>query len=304
MAPVIKDVFPVLLAVLIPLAAFTTGLMAPKPGQRDIRLWRRPGQLLRDLIAVLILVPLWAIFLVRVMPTAPVVRGGLLIAVLSVGIGPVAGMKRMGPKAANASEALDLNLVVLVLSLVFVPVAFALVAAAFHRDFHISAGAVAKVVLGRALLPLLLGLGAARLSPRAAVAAGPWLAKILNILLLLVVAIAILATWKHLAAVGGTAWLVCAAAAVGAVLIGHFLGGPDPESRGVVAAASAMRFPALALVLAAALPQGQRVIPVVIVYVVLAFAATTVYGAIMARRRRSARRETPVIPIGAAARRA
>jgi hypothetical protein len=29
-----------------------------------------------------------------------------------------------------------------------------------------------------------------------------------------------------------------------------------------------------------------------------------VYGAIMARRRRSARRETPVIPIGAAARRA
>ena len=55
-----------------------------------------------------------------------------------------------------------------------------------------------------------------------------------------------------------------------------------------------MRFPALALVLAAALPGGKRVIPVVLVYVVCAFLATTLYGVVMARRRK---RETPIIPI-------
>lgn len=313
MSPTIKEVLQVLLAVLIPLAAFTTGLRAPKPGRRDIRLWRRPPQLLRDLFAVLILVPLWALFLVRVFPVSPLVRGGLLIAVLAVGIGPVAGMKRMGPKAANASEALDLNLVVLVLSIIFVPIAFALVAGYFHRDLHISAGAVAKVVLGRALIPLLLGLAAARFLPRFATSAGPLLSKIINVILLAVLVVAVIATWKHLAAVGGVGWLVAAAVAVGAVLIGHLLGGPDPESRGVVAAASAMRFPALALVLAAALPRGHLVIPVVLVYVVVAFLATTIYSLAMARR--MARRDShgrdeedekeraPVVPIGAAPRR-
>jgi len=302
MRSVIKDVFPVLLAVLIPLAAFTTGLQAPRAGGRDVRLWRRPPELLRDLLAVLILVPLWAVFLVKVVPLSPVVRGGLLIAVLAVGIGPVAGLKRMGPKATNASEALDLNLIVLALSMIFVPIAFVIVGAFFHRAVHVGAGAVAKVVLGRALLPLLLGLGAARLFPRAAAAAGPWLAKILNVVLLLTVALAIVATWKNLAAVGGVGWLVCAAVAVGGVIIGHLLGGPDQDARGVVAAASAMRFPALALVLAAALPESQRVIPVVIVYAVVAFLAATTYGLVMSRRR--PKRETPIVPIRVAPRRA
>jgi bile acid:Na+ symporter, BASS family len=295
MSAIIKEVFPVLLAVLIPLAAFTTGLQAPRPGQGEARLWRRPGQLLRDLVAILILVPLWTLLLVVIAPVTPVVRAGLLISVLAVGIGPAAGMKRMGAAARGAREALDLNLVVLVLSLVFVPIAFALVAGLFHRDLHIGVGAVAKVVLGRALLPLLLGLGAARLFPRAAAVAGPWLMKALNIALLAALVLALIATGKFLVAVGGIGWLVAAAVAVGGVVIGHVLGGPDPGSRGVVATASTMRFPALALVLAAALPRGQQVIPVVIVYVAVAFLATTIYGAIMARRRK---RETPIIPIG------
>ena len=53
-------------------------------------------------------------------------------------------------------------------------------------------------------------------------------------------------------------WIVAGVAALGAVMIGHLLGGPDPDQReAVAAAASAMRFPALALVLAAAMPGGN-----------------------------------------------
>ena len=236
------------------------------------------------------------------MPVSPVVRGGLLIAVLAVGIGPAAGMKRLAPGSAKAAEALDLNAIVLVLSMIFVPIGFAIVAALFHRDLHVGAGAVAKVVLGRALLPLLLGLGAARLSPRAGGGSGtvaqqdprrssrPW-SRLRSS--------PRGSGWPMSAASGGSTAL---ALAVGAVIIGHLLGGPNPESRGVVAAASAMRFPALALVLAAALPEGQRVIPVVLAYVLAAFAATTVYGVIMSRR--GSKHETPVVPIGAAPRHA
>jgi bile acid:Na+ symporter, BASS family len=301
MRTVIKEVFPVLLGILIPLAAFTTGLRAPRSDQGRLRLWRRPGQLARDLLAILVLVPLWAILLVSILPVSPMVRGGILVAVLAVGIGPAAGMKRMGAAVPNAPEALDLNVIVLLLSLLFVPIAFAAVAALFHRDLDVSVGAVAKVVVGRALLPLVLGLGAARLFPRAAAAAGPVIGLILNLVLLLVIVLAVAATWKLLAEVGGVGWLVAVAAAGGAVIIGHLLGGPDPGSRGVVAAAASMRFPALALVLAHAMPQGRRVIPVVLVYVIVAFVLMTVYGAVVARRQK---REANVAPISALPQRA
>jgi BASS family bile acid:Na+ symporter len=294
MRTIIKEVFPVLLGILIPLAAFTTGLRAPRTEQGHLRLWGRPQQLGRDLLAILVLVPLWAIFLVSIIPVSPIVRGGLLIAVLAVGIGPAAGLKRMSPTASGAREALDLNLIVLVLSLVFVPIAFAAVAGLFHRDLQISVGAVAKVVLGRALLPLVLGLGAARLSPRAAAAAGPVLAKIVTITLVLVVVLAIVATWKFLAQVGGVGWLAAIAVAWGAVIIGHVLGGPDPESRGIVAAASSMRFPALALVLAHVMPMSQRLIPVVLVYVIVAGLSMTIYGAVMGRRHKHERTGAPI----------
>src|SRR5262245_7103993 len=123
MGSVIQDLFRILLAVLIPAAAFTTGLRAPQGGSGFKRLWQRPGQLARDLLAVLILVRLWVVAIVLLLPLPPAVRGGLLIATLAVGIGPVAAMKRMGPTTPAAREALDLNLIVLAISLAFVPIA-------------------------------------------------------------------------------------------------------------------------------------------------------------------------------------
>jgi BASS family bile acid:Na+ symporter len=234
--------------------------------------------------------------LVLITPVTPVVRAGLIVATLAVGIGPPASMNRMGPTAPTAREALELNIVVLAISLVFVPLAFALVAAMFHRNLSIGVGAVAKVVLGRALIPLLLGLGAARLFPRFSASRGPLLMKIVNIALLVLVAVALLVGWREMFSIGGVGWIVCAAAVVGSLLIGHLLGGPDPGSRSVVAAASAMRFPALALALATATPAGRRLLPVVLDYAVLALLSVVLYGAIIGRwqRRRPASNVTPL----------
>jgi BASS family bile acid:Na+ symporter len=284
MRAVIQDVFRILLAVVIPLAAFATGLQAPRAGQHS-RLWRRPGQMGRDLLAVMILVPLWVVALVLALPLSPVVRAGLLVATVAVGIGPVAAMKRMGPQAEEAREALDLNLIVLVISLAFVPLAFAALAALFHSDVHIGVGAVAKVVLGRALVPLLLGLGAARLWPRLGLQIGPVLTKVVNIVLLVLVLAAVAITWKQLAGVGLVGWIACTVAAAGAIAIGHAMGGPDPGTRAVVAAASAMRFPALALALASVIRQGHRLIPVILAYVIASFVLLSVYGLLMSRQR-------------------
>ena len=282
----VQQLFRVLLAVLIPLASFTTGLGA-RLGARH--LWRRPRDLSRALLAVLIIEPLWVLLLLQIWPVAPIVRAGLLIATISVGIGPVAALKRMSGPTSRAGDALDLNLVVLLLSMIFVPLAFAALAALHRQNFSLGFGPVARVVLGRALIPLLIGLGVARLRPRFAGRAAPRLARMVNLSLAVLVVIAIAASWRRFAAIGVTAWLAAAIAACGAVLIGHFAGGPDPETREIVAVASVMRFPALSLTLAAALPEGKRVIPVVIAYVLCAFVAMTLYG--LAVRRRTRRRQ-------------
>jgi BASS family bile acid:Na+ symporter len=281
MRSAIQEVFRWLLAVLIPLASFTTGLEAPKPGAK--RLWRRPTELIRGLLAVMVFVPLWVLLLVEVMPLAMVVRGGMLIAVLAVGIGPVAGMKRLS-SGPFARDAMDLNLVVLVLSIVFVPAAFAGFAAIMGRDLHLGMWPVAKVVLSRALVPLLIGIVVARYAPQFAAKVGRRLARILDGLLLVLLIVALAATWRQLAAVGGLGWIACVIAALGSVVIGHVLGGPTPETRAVDAIAATMRFPALGLTLAAAVPNGHRVIPVVVAYVVAALLVVTAYASIFGRR--------------------
>jgi BASS family bile acid:Na+ symporter len=284
MKALIGEVFRVLLAVIIPLASFDTGLGARSSGRK--RLWRRPTTFAWALLAVMVAVPLWVVVLVKLAPLPPMVGGGLLIATLAVGIGPVSGLKRMSGLNPASNEALDLNLAVLVLSMVYVPVAFTLVAALFRVDVHLGMVPVAKVVLGRSLIPMLIGLGLARFLPRFADKAAPVLAKIVNAAIMGIFLIAILSMWKDLAGVGSAGWLAAAAAALGAVVIGHLLGGPDPVTRGVVAVASVMRFPALALTLASALPEGKRFIPEVIVYVLVAFAAMSVYGLVSRRGER------------------
>ena len=118
--------------------------------------------------------------------------------------------------------------------------------------------------------------------------------KIITVVLLLVLVLALAATWRNLLALGAVGWLVIVAAALGAVIIGHLLGGPDTGTRGVVAAASAMRFPALALVLAAAMPRGQEVLPVVIAYVVVAFVVLSVYEGVRRRHRKQGEAITPL----------
>jgi bile acid:Na+ symporter, BASS family len=298
MRAAIQDVFRWLLLILIPLVSFTTGLEASHPGGK--RLWRRPKELIRGLLAVMILVPLWVLLLVEVMPLPMVVRAGMLIAVLAVGIGPVAGMKRMS-KGLYASDALDLNLVVLILAIVFVPLAFALFAAIMGRALRLGYWPVAKVILGRALVPLLIGVGVARVAPRFAERTGPRLARILDGSLLVLVVIALAATWRDLSAVGGIGWIACVLAALGSVVIGHLAGGPEPEMRAVDAVAATMRFPALALVLAAAVPRGHLLIPVVVAYVVASLLAVAAYGLVMGRRAK--RRPRLVTSPGAGARR-
>jgi BASS family bile acid:Na+ symporter len=183
----------------------------------------------------------------------------------------------MDPAGPEARNALELNIALLVLSIAFVPLAFSGLALLYGRRVGIPPLEVAKVVLSRALLPLAVGLAAARLFPRRAAGLGRVLAKITQILFILLVVVALGATWRQLLGVGLQTWLACLVVAAGAVAAGHLLGGPRPATRSILAAASAMRFPALALLLASAAAQPARLTSVVLAYVICAVLAVSLY---------------------------
>jgi predicted Na+-dependent transporter len=286
-----------LLLVIIPLASFVTGLQAQRGGEH---LWHRPAQLGRDLLAVLLLVPLWVVVLTRVIPLPLPVHAGLLIAALCLGIGPVASVKQLSAKNPRAGEALELNLIMLVIAIAYVPLAAAGAALLFGRQLPLDFGAIAKVVLARALVPLLLGIGVARLAPKFAVRGVPIISKFVNVTTLLIVLVALVALRRELVGVGGLGWLTAVVAAAGAAVIGHLLGGADAQSRGVLAVASVMRFPALALTIAQALPNGRRVLPGVLAYVMASLLVVTAYG--MLTKRRQPRQPRLVKPLGASPR--
>ena len=288
MKALLVDVLRATLLVAIPLASFTTGLRAP--GVEAGSLWRRPGRLASALFAVLVVVPLWAIVLLKLMPLERTARAGILVAVLSTGLGPITGMNRTRAASAAARRALELNIAVLAASVVFVPLAFFGLAALFHREVTLGWGAVGRVVLLRALLPCALGMLAARLSPRTAERLDRPLSIAVNVVGLVILLVALLVAGKVLAGVQPAVWIACIAIAGGALAIGQLWAGNDPTLRPALATESVMRFPALALLLATATGQRALLMPNVLAYLLIGLAAEGIYRGMSKRRgQRSAR---------------
>jgi BASS family bile acid:Na+ symporter len=295
----IVHIFKILLGVAIPLASFATGLRAAHADPRWLA--KHPGLLTRALLALLVLLPVGTVLFLQSIGAPSVVAAGMTIAVVAIGIGPPAVLshvkkvraERAGEAAAPApvEEALSfevgLNVVLLVLSIVYIPAFITVHGMFFQHHLHLAPAAVAKVVLGRALVPLALGVIVGRLAPRAEGPIVRYGGIFVQLVLLLVVVFAIVASWSALVGLGGRTWLTCAAVVVAEIVIGHLLGGPAIATRRVLASFSAMRFPALALLIAHITPRAKEIIPVIVAYVLTSFVLVSVYGALTAGRRKT-----------------
>jgi BASS family bile acid:Na+ symporter len=296
----ILEIFKVLLAVAIPLASFATGLRAAHADPSW--LVKHPGLLARSLVALLVLIPLGTVVFLQAIAAPPLVAAGVTIAIVAIGIGPPAFFSHVkkarveaagGTATPNVEEAVSfevgLNVVLLVLSIVYIPAFVALHGRFFQHHLHLAPSAVARVVLGRALIPLVLGVAVGRLAPRAVGAIVRSAGIFVQVVLLAVVVFAIAATWSGLVGLGARTWLTCVAIVLAEIVVGHVLGGPSGDTRRVLASFSAMRFPALALLIAKITPRAREVIPVILAYVLTSFVLVAVHGAVTAAPRSKAR---------------
>jgi bile acid:Na+ symporter, BASS family len=238
---------------------------------------RKPRVLLFSLIAMFVIMPLFAIFLTGVFPFAPAVS----IALIALSISPVPPLlpRRISKKAGLSPYGIGLMVSAATLSIVFIPLATLLIGKYFNRPFAMGPAAVAKLIFPTVLIPLAVGILLHRLWPAFAQRIAHPLALFANILLLLgglcVLIFALPTIWALIG--NGTVLAFAAFIAVG-LLAGHLLGGQDPDERVPLALSTACRHPALAIAIAKAnVPTEHNVLSAVLLYLLLNAVLTLPY---------------------------
>jgi bile acid:Na+ symporter, BASS family len=292
MASWLPDLIGMIVPVTVGLVAFEVGMTSAAAEVTE--LLRRRGLLLRSLLGTLVVVPLLAVVLVRGLALPNAVSTGLLVTAISVG--PVAALEKSQAKGAARRFALRLNIVLLALSLLFVPFTIWVIGAAFQREAYLSVADVARVILPLQLFPLLAGLAVGRLAPSFATRAGGLLAAATNLILGAVLVLVLVTFLGPLLALGWRVLAVLATLGSSCMLVAHLLGGPEATDRRVLASFMALRFPTLALALAELSVHGRDAVPTVVGYLFCSGIAYSLYSAALGHFERHARPPTDSRP--------
>ncbi len=229
---------------------------------------RRPGLLVRSLIAVFLIVPVVAIVLDVVFDFRPTLE----IVLVALSLSPVPPLLPIKESKAGGQRSYTLGLMALLalLSIVIVPLAMALIGFVFGRSFGMGPGAIARVALITVILPLVAGITVRALLPGVADRLEKVVSPITKVLLPLAALVLLVGSWRAMWAAVGDGSIVAIIIFVAAgLLAGHLLGGPDPENAVVLALSSACRHPAIALTIAAANFPGQHFEGTILLYLVV-----------------------------------
>jgi BASS family bile acid:Na+ symporter len=171
-------------------------------------------------------------------------------------------------------------------AIVQLPLMVGLIGWVFGKEAAFDPSQVARLINVTILVPLAAGLLVRRLAPRWADVTAPWASGLGTILLLALVAIVLVKAAPVMGSLigGGTLLAMMAMAATG-IVAGHWLGGPDPSDRALLAVASAMRHPGIAISVATAnVAKEPRLVAAILLYVLVSLTLTTLYGAAVRRR--------------------
>lgn len=261
-----------LLIKLVILASIALSVLAVSLGAtlRDATsLLHQPGALLRSVIAMNVMMPLFAFLLAFAFPFDPAVR----IALVTLSVSPVMPLvvRKQLKAGADAAYSFGLYTAITLLAIIFVPVAVVVVGRIAGFSLGISAGAVARTVVISILAPLALGIVVHARYPALAERLARPIDRIATAILLVTVLVVVAGSWRSLLAVMGNGTLLAFIAFVlGGLLLGEVFGGTDPDKRMVLALSNASRHPGVALAIAGVnFPDQKLVIAAVLVYLVV-----------------------------------
>lgn len=214
-----------------------------------IYLLSRPSLLLRSLASMNVVMAFVAVA-IAVLFTLPF---SVKLALVALAISPVPPILPVKQQRAGGSQcyAVSLLLFASLTAVVLAPVAVGLTAAFFGRDASIAPLAVAKIILISVIAPLLTGIFVRHRFPAAAQRLARPVSTIgTAVLIVAMLPVLSVATKEIWTIVGDGAVLALAAFAIVGLVVGHWLGGPEPENRTVLALATSTRHPGVALAIA------------------------------------------------------
>jgi len=265
----------IVLQVSIGLVVFCLALRAER-GDLSYLL-RHPSLLVRSVLSMNLLMPLFAVAVAVLFKLRLEVEVALVLLALSP-VPPVLPGKQ-GKAGGNVSYAIGLLMMSALLAIVLVPLSVALIGRAMGREDLVPMALVAKTVGLSVVGPLLLGVIVRNLAPAfAQKAAGP-LSKLGTILVLVAFLPVLISQWPAIMAqVGDYTLLAIVLFTVAGLVVGHLLGGPEPENRTVLALATANRHPGVALAVASAVaaPENRGILSAAVFLAFLAGAVVVI----------------------------
>jgi BASS family bile acid:Na+ symporter len=229
---------------------------------------RRPGLLVRSLLAVFVIMPIVAVALVRMFDFPPTVK----IVLVALAFSPVPPLlpKKETKAGGDTSFGLGLMAILALVSIVTVPATVEVLARFLGRQLVSAPGAIAAMLFKGALVPLALGMAVRALAPAIAERLDKPVTLVARVLLPLAVLVlvsgALPAIW---ALVGNGTVLAMVVFTVAGLAIGHVLGGPNPDHSVVLALSTACRHPAIALAIATANFPNEKFGPIMLLYLIV-----------------------------------
>jgi BASS family bile acid:Na+ symporter len=184
-------------------------------------------------------------------------------------------------------------------SIVFVPLSVELLGRLFHRDVHMSFAEMTKVMGKTILAPLGAGMIIRYLAPSLAARIAPWVVRIGNLLLIIVLVPLLIASGQGMWSLIGNGTILAIVVLIAiAIRAGQRIGGPDEHDRTALGIVSAMRHPGVALAIARInFPDDKLVPAAILLYTLVAAIVTTLYGKF--RLRHLSRNATAAVAAGA-----
>jgi BASS family bile acid:Na+ symporter len=229
---------------------------------------RRPGLLVRALLAVFVIMPVVAVALVRMFDFPAMVE----IVLVALAISPVPPLlpQRETNAGGQISFGLGLMAILGLVSIVAVPVTVEILQRYVGRPLAMAPGAVAAIVLKAALAPLAAGMAVRAILPTMAERLEAVVTLASKVLLPVAIVALLLATFSAIWSFVGPGTILAMVIFIAAGLaIGHVLGGPDRDHAVVLALSTACRHPAIALAIAATNFPDQRFGPLILLYLIV-----------------------------------
>jgi bile acid:Na+ symporter, BASS family len=258
-------------------------------------LFRQPGLLVRSLLGLNVILPLFAMALAVLFDLHPAVKIALVLIAMSP-VPPILPKKQL-KVGSHQSYVYGLMVAAAVLSVVLIPLSVALVGALSGRDgLYVAPAVVLQKILQTIIVPLAVGMLVRSIVPKVAARLAPVVSLLGTVLLLIGVVPVLVKAWPAIMSlVGNGSVAAIIVLVVAALFLGHLLGGPDEDHKTALALAGAARHPGVAMAVAQATVPDERLVPAAIfLYLLVSAVITLPYVNVHKRRHAAAGAPRPV----------